>query len=156
MNLVEGIALFAVMVALRATRHVLDGRELRRWKRAHKFMLVQELNHGNIIDTVIDYKLAATVLEVELNRIIEQNDEQARSKIGESLDRYQRALDQFEIMVGEVTASERTLASVLRPEDVTSVVTQYDEWRNLIRQLRSTSNRLTTLRKTWVSIQIEK
>ena len=152
MSIAEGVALVAIMIALRTTRNVLDGRELRKWKRACRFMKLHEFNHREIMVCLLDYRMAAMLLEGKLAEAIDRGDDQARHELGQRVESFLKALDVFDVELQNVMVSDKKLSRRLGSVDHAIVKEQYAEWRELFGKLRSLANYLAAYRLTRVAV----
>jgi hypothetical protein len=152
MNVAEGVALVAIMMVLRTARNILDGRELRKWKRRRRFMEIHSFNHCQVIACVLDYQTMAILFESELDEAIDRGDDQAREEIGQQVERFLKALDAFDVKLQSIMASNKVLAKKLGPVEYKEVKAQYEEWRYLFGRLRSAGNYLAAYRLTRVAV----
>ena len=150
----EVIAIVAIMIVLRVTNGVLNGRELRKWKRAYSFMEAHLSDHGDFKATLAEYRLATISMEMHLNVAITYDD-QDRSELKEKLDEFEECLSALEQAIQRAILSEEARVKILRPDDQKIVTQDHQEWRKLFNGLASINRRLQALLVTRVAVDLD-
>ncbi|HEX7483966.1 MAG TPA: hypothetical protein VF281_02315 [Candidatus Saccharimonadales bacterium] len=156
MNIVgEAIAIVAIMIVLRVTSGVLNGRELRKWRRAYSFMATHLSGHGEFMAMMAGGRLITISMEMQLNVAIDCDD-QDRSALKERLNLFEEYLTSLEQDIRRAILSEQAGVNILRPDDKKIVAQHHQEWQKLFDRLVSINRRLQALLVTRVAVSHDK